>query len=191
MGKNRIRLQVDFEASTRSNESSISVGSGAVGGLDTRAFSSIVELGEGETLAVAGLVQTNYSAGSARIPFFGDLPVIGFLFGTNSTSHGEQELLILVTPEIVYPMKPNEIGPLPGTGMYEPSDLEFFLLNKLESSYLEDWRSSARTDIVKQFGGRNYPYYFPNRVSPFEQMRRSENLLISGPSGHSDNLSSR
>lgn len=191
IGRDRIRLDIEFEASTRSNESSLSVGSGSVSGLDSRSFRNTVELGEGQTLAVAGLVQTNFSSASSRVPFFGDLPVVGFLFGSSSTSQAEQELLILVTPELVFPMEAAEVGPLPGTGIYDPSDLEFFLLNKLESNFLEDWRASARTDIVKQFGGRNYPYYFPDRITPFEQMRRSENMLISGPSGHSDNRSGR
>ena len=63
-----------------------------------RQFSTTVELREGQTLTVAGLIQNNFSGTSKRIPLWGDLPIIGRTGGNDSLTSGEQELVVLVTP---------------------------------------------------------------------------------------------
>ena len=142
---------------------------GFVPGLNSRTFSTTVELREGQTLAVAGLIQTSLGADSTRVPFFGDLPIIGQLFGFNGTSSSEQELVVLVTPELVHPLEPKECPPIPGADIFEPGDLEFYLLNRLESRRMYDYRSTVRTDI--------------HRMAAY---RHCEDVYILGPHGHSD-----
>ena len=114
------------------------------------------------TLALLG-------ATAARVPFFGDLPYIGRAFSVQQTSHGEQELIVLVTPELVHPLEPHELGPLPGADVNEPGDIEFYLAGRLESRRSYDYRSSVMTDIHRML-----------------RYRRCEQLYIVGPSGHSD-----
>jgi len=160
---------VTADVSTRDVTTGTTVNGSSVPGLNTRNVQTVVELREGQTLAVAGLLQTNFGSDGTRVPFFGDLPVIGRLAAFDHTSAGEQELVILVTPVLVHPLAPNEVPPLPGSDTFEPSDVEFYLLGRLESNCPADWRSPVRTD--------------------FERMciqKRTESQLIIGPSGHSD-----
>ena len=149
-----IRLQINADISTRDEALGTSIG-GAVGGtsvpgLNSRNFSSTVELRSGQTLAVAGLLQTNFGANSERLPWLGDLPIVGPLTGANRTSAAEQELVILVTPELVAPVDSCSTPGLPGNDVYEPTDVEFFLSNRLESRRSRDFRSPVRTDYHKQ-----------------------------------------
>jgi pilus assembly protein CpaC len=170
--KDRIRLQVAAEVSTRDPGNILVAGSQVPGQLNTRDFSTTVELREGQTLAVAGLLQTNFGADATRVPFFGDLPFVGRLFASDRTSSGEQELVILVTPELVHPVDPEKVPSLPGSDMFEPGDVEFYLLGRLESRRMEDYRSPVRTDIHRM--GR---------------YRHCDDVYIGGPSGFSDGRS--
>jgi pilus assembly protein CpaC len=150
--RDRVRLQVMSVVSTRDPSlgtniaSNAGSGSTSVSGLQSRVFRSTVELREGQTLAVAGLIQNNFGATTVRVPLFGDLPIVGSLFGKNSVTQAEQEVVVLVTPELVHPLPACQTPPLPGADVFEPGDVEFYLLNRLESRRSVDFRSSVRTD---------------------------------------------
>ena len=149
-----IRLQLNAEVSTRDEALGTAIGgnnSGTqVSGLNSRNFATTVKLKSGQTIAVAGLLQTNYGASSDRVPFWGDLPIIGATGGVNRSSSGEQELVILVTPYLVAPDDACDVGALPGSDIYEPTDIEFYIANRLESRRSRDFRSSVRTDQARQ-----------------------------------------
>jgi Flp pilus assembly secretin CpaC len=156
LDRDRVRLMVNAEVSVRAPDLGTSIGgdqsSGGtqVPGIDSRSFETTVELTDGQTLAVAGLIRNDYGATANRVPFFGDLPVIGRLASFDRTVAGEQELVILVTPELVQPINACEHPPLPGSDVFEPSDVEFYLLGRLESHNTKDFRSPARTDHNRQ-----------------------------------------
>ena len=149
-----IRLQMNASVSTRDESLGTSIGGGgggtSVAGLNSRDFSTTVQLRSGQTIAVAGLLQTNYGASTDRIPFWGDLPIIGATGGANRTSSGEQELVILVTPHLVAPVDGSDQMPMPGDDVHEPTDIEFFIANRLESRRSRDYRASVRTDYARQ-----------------------------------------
>ncbi|MGI9496657.1 MAG: type II and III secretion system protein family protein [Mariniblastus sp.] len=149
-----IRLAVNAEVSTRDESLGTSIGGGAggtqVSGLNSRNFSTTVQLRTGQTIAVAGLMQTNYGASTDRIPFWGDLPLIGSTGGVNRSSSGEQELVILVTPHLVAPINSSGSPGLPGNDVHEPTDVEFFVANRLESLRSKDYRTSVQTDWARQ-----------------------------------------
>ncbi len=149
-----IRLAVNAEVSTRDESLGTSIGGGAggtqVSGLNSRNFSTTVQLRTGQTIAVAGLMQTNYGASTERIPFWGDLPLIGSTGGVNKNSSGEQELVILVTPHLVAPINSSGSPGLPGNDVHEPTDVEFFVANRLESRRSKDYRASVQTDWARQ-----------------------------------------
>ncbi|HBV66235.1 MAG TPA: secretion system protein [Rhodopirellula sp.] len=151
-----IRLQMNASVSPRDESLGANIGGGgggggtSVAGLNSRDFSTTVQLRSGQTIAVAGLLQTNYGASTDRIPFWGDLPLIGATGGANRTSSGEQELVILVTPHLVAPVDGCEPLPLPGDDIHEPTDIEFFVANRLESRRSQDYRASVRTDYERQ-----------------------------------------
>jgi pilus assembly protein CpaC len=172
--KDKIRLQVQTEVSTRDVATGANIGTGGtsstfVPGLTTRNVNTTVELREGQTLAIGGLLQTNLGGKTSRVPFFGDIPFGGQLFRRDDNEADESELIIIVTPELVHPMEPDEVPPLPGSDYFEPGDLEFYLHGKLESSRSYDYRSPAMTDI--------------HRMCAY---RHCELLYFVGPHGHCD-----
>jgi pilus assembly protein CpaC len=167
--KDRIRLQLSAQVSTRDPGAGANIGGTNVPGLQSRSVFTSVEMREGQTFAVGGLLQTNLGASTTRVPFFGDLPVTGHLWRNDQTSAGESELVLLVTPQIVHPLEPNERPALPGSDIFEAGDLEFYLLGRLESSRPYDYRSPVMNDI--------------NRMAAY---RRCELLYFVGPHGHSD-----
>ncbi|MDZ4852539.1 MAG: secretion system protein [Pirellulaceae bacterium] len=152
--RDRIRLKVSAEVSNRAQGNaagdSATIGGALVPGLDMRKFQTIVELRAGQTLAVAGLISNNQVNQSERVPFFGDLPVVGRLAAFDRISMREQELVILVTPELVHALSDKERPNLPGTDIFEPSDIEFYLGGHMEGTRNENFRSPARTDFHKQ-----------------------------------------
>ncbi|MCH1493994.1 MAG: pilus assembly protein N-terminal domain-containing protein [Rubripirellula sp.] len=154
-----ITLQLNAEVSTRDESLGAVLGAGGggggtqVSGLNSRNFSTSVQLRSGQTIAVAGLLQTNYGASSDRVPFWGDLPIIGATGGMNRTSGGEQELVILVTPHLVAPANDVSEYALPGDDVSEPTDIEFYIANRLESRRTNSYRASVRTDHARQKQG--------------------------------------
>jgi pilus assembly protein CpaC len=151
--RDRIRLTLAAEVSDRNTQLGANIGGDEeaggtqVSGLDTRNFTTTVELRDGQTLAVAGLIQQKMSVESERVPFWGNLPIVGRLGGAvDSITSGETELVILVTPELVHPIEQCEQPALPGSDVFEPGDIEFYLLGNLESRRSYDYRASVRTD---------------------------------------------
>jgi len=151
--RDRIRLVLNAEVSSRAPELGTTVGGSDVSGKNTSNVNTVVELRAGQTLAVAGLIQRSYSNNKNRVPGAGDLPWIGWLFGTATNNADERELIVLVNTELVYPLDAKEVAPLPGHDVYEPDDLEFYLLGRQESQRKDldgnprqDWRSPARND---------------------------------------------
>ena len=92
-----------------------------------------VEIGAGQTLAIAGLVQRKIEAQKRAIPLLGELPYIGAMFSSKREQCNEIETLVLVTPELVDPMSHDEVPPcLPGMRTTSPSDWDLYLKGFLE-----------------------------------------------------------
>lgn len=127
-----IRLTVSPEESSPDFSTAVEVGGFFVPGINTRRATTTVEMREGQTLAMAGLMRVSIDANTRRIPGLGDLPYIGPLFSNTTHTRQEKELLVLVTPHLVAPMNPDEVPCLPTDGMTDPNDLEFYLLNRIE-----------------------------------------------------------
>ncbi len=143
-----IRLTVASEVSSiDKNLGTIIVPGGTpVPGLNTRKSQTTVELRDGQTLAISGLLQVTLDDTTARIPGLGDLPVIGPFFSNNTGERIEKELVVLITPRLVEPMNCDQVGPRPGDEVNEPNDLEFFLLGRIESRVGRDFRSTTQWD---------------------------------------------
>ena len=108
-------------------------GAGGVASTSNRRITTAVELREGQTLALGGLLSHRTKTQVQRIPLLGDIPKIGpLLFSTKTSSQEENELLILVTPEIVRPMDAHEVPPVPGFEVTRPTHEEFFNHNMTE-----------------------------------------------------------
>lgn len=112
-------------------------GPAVIGGLPafsftTRRVESTVECGNGQTFAIAGLLSERVQAISSKLPALGDIPVLGALFQSVNYQKTNTELVILVTPEMVQALDPQQVGPPPGSLMTDPNDYELFMLGKLE-----------------------------------------------------------
>jgi pilus assembly protein CpaC len=143
-----IRLTVDPEVSTidRALGTTLVVGGQPVPGLDTRRAHTTVELHQGQTLAIAGLLQLELDGTTTRIPGLGDLPILGPFFSNTTNERMEKELIVMVTPYLAEPMNPDQVPPTPGDEVKEPNDLEFYLLNRIEARTGRDWRSTTEYD---------------------------------------------
>lgn len=98
----------------------------------TRRVESTVECGNGQTFAMAGLLDDSIRAVSSKIPGLGDLPVLGTLFSSVDYQRSKTELVVLVTPELVAPLDPGMVNSYPGADITEPTDYELFMLQKLD-----------------------------------------------------------
>lgn len=128
----RISIHVRPEVSQLSNEGAIRFGAGnssiQIPGLTVRRAETTVELGSGQSFAIAGLLQDNSRLGGLGLPFIGDIPILGSLFRSSSFQRNETELVIVVTPYIVRPVSDPAALQRPGDGWRPPSDLERILL---------------------------------------------------------------
>jgi len=127
-----ISLEVAPEVSSIDAAASVAVSGIAVPGLTTRRAKTRIELNDGQSFAIAGLLQNEFKSRVNQLPFAGDVPVLGALFRSSDYQSDESELVIIVTPYLVKPVKPNELV-LPTDSFVPPSELELFLLGKPES----------------------------------------------------------
>ncbi|MFM7843056.1 MAG: type II and III secretion system protein family protein [Planctomycetota bacterium] len=134
LDQDSLRLKVAPEVSTidRSIGTTLVTGGDPVPGLITRKVATTVELRQGETLALAGLLQSELDGRSQRLPLMSDLPYIGSLFTNTSHRRVEKELLVLVSPVLLTARQPLPLKSLPGRDIEEPTDREFFLESRLE-----------------------------------------------------------
>jgi pilus assembly protein CpaC len=99
--------------------------------LRTRSANGTVELGDGQSIGLAGLISEDLKEAVTKFPVLGSIPVLGALFRSQDYLKGQTELVIIVTPRLAKPLAPNQIK-LPTDAFIDPSDAEFFLLGELE-----------------------------------------------------------
>ncbi|HZZ72307.1 MAG TPA: pilus assembly protein N-terminal domain-containing protein [Pirellulales bacterium] len=156
LDKDRIRMEVAPEFSKVDRDLTVN----NTPGLSTRAVTTTVEMREGQTLAIAGLLDDAMTYNSNS-----DFPFLSQLFGRRTGTRNETELMILVTPELVHPMDPEEVPPLPGFDVTEPSHNEFYLQGQIEGRPTHETRTTVWPTLQRRYQG-------------------SSNAMISGPFGH-------
>jgi len=116
LSNDRIVLKVAPEASDLDYTNSLSIGGVAVPAITTRRADTTVELGDGESFIIGGLVSRTTTSNVDKVPLLGDLPILGTFFRQNKYQMNEKELVILVTPHLVKPIARNtDLTPyLPG-----------------------------------------------------------------------------
>lgn len=119
LDRHRISLKVRPEVSQISSQGGVVIDGVPLVALTTRRTETTVELGDGESLALAGLLQRNDQNDVSRVPGLGDIPIIGALFRSDNYRRNETELVIVVTPYIVKPTA--ERIALPSDG-FEPTN---------------------------------------------------------------------
>ncbi len=171
----RIRLQVAPTFSTLNRNNAVN----GIFGLDTRTVNTVVDLREGQVLALAGLLQEEQRGENVRVPGLGDVPLLRTFFSSKTMSRDETELIIIVTPELVHPLE-SEDAPtlLPGMEVTEPDDIEFFCKGHIEGRPECHHRSTV------------WPIYRDRLCECRKKLNTttqdSQNYYINGPTGFSE-----
>jgi pilus assembly protein CpaC len=110
-GINNIRLHVKPEVSALDYSNALSFNGFTIPALSSRKMETNVELGEGQSFVIAGLIDNQVTETISRIPGLSSLPILGNLFKSKSISKSDTELVVLVTPEITMPLQPGDTKP--------------------------------------------------------------------------------
>lgn len=141
-----IRLAVAAEVSSIDFSTGVVIDGNATPGTRTRNVQTSVELRQGQTLAIAGILQVEMAGTTSRIPGLGDLPVLGTMFRNTTNQRMEKELVILVSPYMVEAMNPDQVPALPGAMVAEPNDRELYIEGRLEGRGFGHYRSTEAWD---------------------------------------------
>jgi pilus assembly protein CpaC len=127
LGNGAIRLEVRPRVSEIDESRSITINGTTVPGLKTREVDTGAEMQAGQTLAIAGLVQLRTEDVNTGIPWLSDLPFVGVPFRKMTEQINEVELLILVTPQLIEAMDPDQVPTnLPGMASTVPNEWQFY-----------------------------------------------------------------
>jgi len=108
-----IRLHVAPEVSALDFSNALTISGFTIPALSTRRSETEIELKDGQSFAIAGLLDNTLTEVASKIPVLGDLPILGHLFKSRSQNRNNTELLVMVTPKIVKPLPPGQVPPLP------------------------------------------------------------------------------
>lgn len=152
LSSGRINLHVSPEVSELTTQGAVQLTAGnsslQIPALTVRRAETTVEVGSGESFAIAGLLQNSVQQQTSAVPILGDLPVIGSLFRSDSFQRRETELVVVVTPYIAAPVPDPSSLHLPGEDTSPPNDLERIL--KLRQ--VARGSAQPRTRVVGQAG---------------------------------------
>lgn len=129
----RINLRVAPEVSERDDANSVVLSGGTVPGFRTRKAETSVELGSGQSFAIAGLIQNNSSQNINKFPGLGELPIIGQLFRSEEFRQNQSELVVIVTPYLVKPTSSSTALMMPTDGFIPPNDVDRYLDGRMNS----------------------------------------------------------
>jgi pilus assembly protein CpaC len=131
LSDNRINVKVAPEVSEVDFSNAVQFQGFFIPGLNTRKAETTIELSNGQSFAIAGLLRDTVRDVIDKYPVLGDIPILGALFRSRSFQKSETELVIIVTPHLVKPLDMAK-QPLPTDFYKEPDDLEFYLLGMQE-----------------------------------------------------------
>lgn len=133
VGEETITLEVHPEVSAPDWSLGTASGGVAVPGVTSRTGYTTLQLKDGQTFVMAGLLKDESHLVVNKVPFLGDIPILGALFTSKDFQRNETELVVVVTPRLVRPLNREEVVSLPGEGLArDVTDLDFFLLNRTD-----------------------------------------------------------
>lgn len=139
LGGGLINLKIEPEVSQLDISHPVTVAGISVPPLIVRRASTTVELRDGQSFVIGGLLQSNGQNAIEQLPWLGDVPVLGALFRSTSYQKNETDLAIIVTPRLVRPARPGDVIKTPLDSTLPPNDVDLFLMGKTEIP-----RSTAR-----------------------------------------------
>jgi pilus assembly protein CpaC len=110
-GNNNIRLHVKPEVSALDYTNALSFNGFTIPALSSRKMETNIELGEGQSFVIAGLIDKQVTETFSKIPVLSSLPILGNLFKSREFDRNDTELIVMVTPEITMPLQPGDVKP--------------------------------------------------------------------------------
>jgi len=151
LDNDKINIRVNPKVSDLDFSTAVQFSGFVVPGLTTRQASTVVELKDGQSFAIAGLLQENIRDVISKFPVLGDIPILGTLFRSRSFLKNETELVIIATPRLVKPLDMANQS-LPTDFYIEPNDTEFYLEGRLQGREKAPAAASLNSSLDGEFG---------------------------------------
>ncbi len=146
-----INLQLNPSVTEINTANSLNINGTNVPSLTERKAHTAVELRDGQSFAIAGLLQAQASEAIAQLPWLGNVPILGALFRSTDFQKSQTDLVIIVTPRLVRPVRPGQQLATPFDTTLQSNDVDLFLMGDTE-------RKKRYTDYVTSGGGLKGPY---------------------------------
>jgi pilus assembly protein CpaC len=167
LGGNVISMRVAPEVSELDFANAIVLNGFVVPSITTRRASTVVELRDGQSFAIAGLIRSTVREKLSKYPMLGDVPILGTLFRSSEFRRSESELIILVTPHLVKPITSDTPVALPTDDFVEPNDLDFYGFGKMERTAGAPLTTVTETVTVEE-----------TELAPVAEVERTETTTI-------------
>ncbi|MEW2919282.1 type II and III secretion system protein family protein [Ruegeria sp. ANG10] len=150
-----INLEMGTSVSAIDPNSDFSIAGTSVPTFVTRTTKTTVELRDGESFAIAGLIQDDFTDLNSQIPWLGDVPVLGSLFRSAQYQRAQSELVIIVTAHLVSPTRGEALA-LPTDRVKPPSEFDLFVNGKVGRTTRPG--AGAASEVARQDFGSSYGY---------------------------------
>lgn len=146
-----INLIINAAVSSIDSSTTLKTGGLTINSFKRRETSTTVEMRDGESFAIAGLLQDDFRDLNGQVPFLGDLPVLGALFRSAAYQRSQTELVIIVTPHLVTPTRGEALA-LPTDRVRIPTEADLFLFGRTEARQKGAAGEVARQDFSGSYG---------------------------------------
>ncbi len=147
-----ISLDITPEVSAVDTSASYQVGNLAIPGFVVRRAQTSVDLKNGQSFMIAGLLQSNNDISTERVPGLGKLPILGKLFSSKAYQRRETDLVIIITPYLVKPVDPSKKMQTPLDSTVAPSNADYFLGDREEVKLSSAGAPAAVTSPARGYG---------------------------------------
>ncbi|HEY6919411.1 MAG TPA: type II and III secretion system protein family protein [Tabrizicola sp.] len=148
-----INLTIDAAVSSIDPANGISISGFDIDAFKRRSTSTTVEMRDGESFAIAGLLQDDFRDLNTQLPWVGDIPILGALFRSSEYQRAQTELVVIVTPHLVTPVAGEALA-LPTDRVRIPTERELFLFGEVASSP----KKGAAAEVARQDFSSSYGY---------------------------------
>ena len=122
----RINLELNAAVSAIDGQTTITNGGFSISGFSRRETKTTVEMMDGQSFAIAGLLQDDFNDAVNQVPWLGDVPILGALFRSSTYQRSQSELVVIITPHLVTPTRGEALA-LPTDRVRPPTEAELFL----------------------------------------------------------------
>ena len=149
-------INIELSASVSGIDGSVTVQDGggfSINGFSRRQTSTTVEMRDGQSFAIAGLLEDDFRNLQGQVPWLGDIPVLGALFRSSSYNREQSELVIMITPHLVTPTTGEAIA-LPTDRIRIPNERDFFLFGQM----IDENNNTPAGEVARQDFEAPYGY---------------------------------